>query len=290
MYFSPEVPAVVRRSCFCVDRIHLDGFEVLIINVCLGLWVVWYPNTYVWVFPKIGVPQNGWFMMENPIRMDDLGGKPTIFGNTHIIPYIIIISSVSWLLRLLVNPEVFCRWKNVNPEWAMSTPWSPVIICFAPRCRRNDDIVLWWKEFETASIQTHRKATKASKSVKFNRCSLQKTNMSLENQFVWRCIAYWNSFFSGNMLSFGGVVFFVVHVVFFNMCLSQDDCSRVWVTQFVEGNSVHRTNHSLWPTSQLHDRPFPLCELNPTIQLVVVKSHVPKLETLQNSGNKFWSY
>ena len=22
--------------------------------------------------------------MENPIRMDDLGGKPTIFGNTHI--------------------------------------------------------------------------------------------------------------------------------------------------------------------------------------------------------------
>ena len=24
-----------------------------------------------WVFPKIGVPQNGWFIMENPI-MDDL--------------------------------------------------------------------------------------------------------------------------------------------------------------------------------------------------------------------------
>ena len=28
---------------------------------------------YTWVFPKIGVPQNGWFMMENPIKMDDLG-------------------------------------------------------------------------------------------------------------------------------------------------------------------------------------------------------------------------
>ena len=27
----------------------------------------------MWVFPKIGVPQNGWFMMENPIKMDDLG-------------------------------------------------------------------------------------------------------------------------------------------------------------------------------------------------------------------------
>ena len=29
-----------------------------------------------WVFPKIGVPQNGWFIKENPIKsikMDDLG-------------------------------------------------------------------------------------------------------------------------------------------------------------------------------------------------------------------------
>jgi len=25
------------------------------------------------VFPKIGVPQNGWFVMENPIKMDDWG-------------------------------------------------------------------------------------------------------------------------------------------------------------------------------------------------------------------------
>ena len=33
----------------------------------------------IWVFPKIVVPQNGWFTMETPIKMDDLGGKPTIF-------------------------------------------------------------------------------------------------------------------------------------------------------------------------------------------------------------------
>ena len=37
------------------------------------------------VEPKIGVHQNGWFIMENPINMDDLGGFPPIFGNTRIL-------------------------------------------------------------------------------------------------------------------------------------------------------------------------------------------------------------
>jgi len=39
--------------------------------------------SYRWVFPKIVVPQNGWFMMEIPIKMDDLGGT-IILGNTQM--------------------------------------------------------------------------------------------------------------------------------------------------------------------------------------------------------------
>jgi len=36
------------------------------------------------VFPKIVAPKYMVKIMENPIKMDDLGGKPTIFGNIHI--------------------------------------------------------------------------------------------------------------------------------------------------------------------------------------------------------------
>ena len=40
------------------------------------------------MFPKIGIPQNGWFMIENLIKMDDLGVP--LFLEIHIYIYIYI--------------------------------------------------------------------------------------------------------------------------------------------------------------------------------------------------------
>ena len=58
---------------------------------------------YIWVFPKIGVPKNGWFMMENPIKMDDL--EVLLFSETPICSsHIISYFSVHW-------GEAMIRWQ-----------------------------------------------------------------------------------------------------------------------------------------------------------------------------------
>ncbi len=49
----------------------------------LGLGEEATTQYYLGVEPKILVPQNAWSIMENPIKMDDLGGKPPLFLVQH---------------------------------------------------------------------------------------------------------------------------------------------------------------------------------------------------------------
>ena len=83
----------------------------------------------IWVFPKIGVPQNGWFIMEHPIKMGDLGVPSFSETPIYMSTYISQIMYVFLCLKLSLGcayPKKLSRLPTspISPQQTEPTVWS----------------------------------------------------------------------------------------------------------------------------------------------------------------------
>ena len=60
-----KLPLLSNRISIKIDTIAFVDLELLS--------AVLHTSLSIWMFPKIGVPQNEWFIMANPIKIDVLG-------------------------------------------------------------------------------------------------------------------------------------------------------------------------------------------------------------------------
>ena len=91
--FFGEMILILMSICFKWVGSTTNQLFCWVCNIHLGFLLF----VYLGVFPKIGVPQNGWFIMENPIKVDDLGVP--LFSET----------SICQMLGFILLPWIPCK-------------------------------------------------------------------------------------------------------------------------------------------------------------------------------------
>ena len=132
------------------------------------------------MFPKIGVPQNGWFRMENPIEMDDLG-----------LPLFSETSNYSFLCFVIPNTrEIYVSY--------LIEMHQKYIFLLNSRCLKNISWFFVCQEFRESSSK--KKKHQTNQPITALKINIEPENDGLEDDFPLPGGA-----FSGSMLIFRGV-------------------------------------------------------------------------------------
>ena len=105
MFYHVSRPGDSHQCCVCCGQSGRDSaieYPGSIQRSWKYTWVNWHSNRK-WFFPNIGVgPKNGWYFVENPIKMDDLGGPPLFLETIKLAIWTCISYSKLWFSSVIL--------------------------------------------------------------------------------------------------------------------------------------------------------------------------------------------